>query len=382
MRILFIDQFSEMGGAQRVLIDTVDATQKRGWRAHVALPPGGVLADHLRVRNIEVHEIPCGPYKSREKSVPDIVRFAFDLRRQVRVLDALIVRTPFDLVYVNGPRVLSAASFANGGRAPTLFHMHYPIHQSSAARLTGWNLGRANATVVACSHSVVGSIRNYARFDKFQVIENGVSELCFREHRFGEKGWRIGLVGRISRQKGQLDFVKAASTIAAEWPSVRFSICGAPLFGEDEYSDLVHKAAGSLPVDFLGWREDIASVLEDLDLLVMPSQDEGMPRALLEAFSAGVPVVAFPTGGIPEVVVDGETGFLTKGTSPEALAARIREVIATGPDVLRRVAANARRAWEHSYTLARYQERITAVMESLVWASQAERETGALPARR
>ena len=51
-------------------------------------------------------------------------------------------------------------------------------------------------------------------------------------------------------------------------------------------------------------------------------------------------------------------------------------------DVLLRVAANARKAWERSYTLARYQERITAVMESLVSASQAERETRTLPARR
>ena len=107
-----------------------------------------------------------------------------------------------------------------------------------------------------------------------------------------------------------------------------------------------------------------------------------MGRVIVEAFSAGVPVVAFPTGGIPEVITNGETGFLTKGISPEALAARIREVIASGPDVLRRVAANARKAWERSYTLARYQERITAVMESLVSASQAGRETGTLPARR
>ena len=142
------------------------------------------------------------------------------------------------------------------------------------------------------------------------------------------------------------------------------------------------RALVGLPVEFLGWREDVAPVFAAVDLLVVPSQEEGMGRVIVEAFSAGVPVVAFPTGGIPEVVVDGETGFLTERTSAEALAARIREVIASDPDALRRVAANARKAWERSYTLARYQERITAVMEGLVSASPAERETGTLPARR
>ena len=123
MKILFIDQFSEMGGAQRVLIDTIDAVQARGWRAHVALPPGGVLIgspSHEKHRGqLRFHADLIGRGRS---PYADIVRFAFDLRRQVRALDALMARTHFDLVYVNGPRVLAGASLANGGRAPMLFH--------------------------------------------------------------------------------------------------------------------------------------------------------------------------------------------------------------------------------------------------------------------
>ena len=382
MKILFIDQFSEMGGAQRVLIETVDAAQERGWEVHAAVPEAGPLVEQLRSRGVAVTDMPCGPYRSHSKNAADLFRFAFDLRRQIRTLRDLSKHRGFDLLYVNGPRLLPAAAFACPHTA-VLFHAHSHIRQAAAAKFAGWSIRHSNATVVACSNSVVEPLRSYAASEKLNVIPNGVAEVNFRERLFGrERSWCIGMIARISREKGQAEFLQAAALIAREFDNARFTICGAPLFADTSYEDVVQRLSEGLPVEFLGWRENVAPVFAALDLLVVPSQNEGMGRVIVEAFSARVPVVAFPTGGIPEVVVDGETGFLTKDTSPEGLAARIREVIASGPDVLRRVAANARKAWERSYTLARYQERITAVVESLASASPAERETGTRPARR
>jgi len=383
VKILFIDQFSEMGGAQRVLIDTVDAVQGRGWFTHVAVPGAGPLVEQLRSRGVAVTDIPCGPYRSHSKNAADLFRFTFDLRQQVRILRNFWNQRGFDLLYVNGPRLLPAAVLACARSVPVLFHAHSHIRQTVVAKSVGWSIGHAGATVVACSNSVVAPLRSYTAADKLHVIPNGVAEVKFRQRPFGqEKSWRIGMIARISPEKGQAEFLQAAALVAREFANVRFAICGTPLFADTSYEDVVHRLAEGLPVEFLGWREDVAPVFAELDLLVVPSQEEGMGRVIVEAFSAGVPVVAFPTGGIPEVVADGETGFLTKATSPEALAARIIEVIASDPDVLRRVVAAARKAWERSYTLARYQERITAVMESLVSASPAGRETGTLPVRR
>jgi glycosyltransferase involved in cell wall biosynthesis len=383
VKILFIDQFSEMGGAQRVLIDTIDAVQGRGREVYAAVPGGGPLVEQLRTRGVAVTGMPCGPYRSHSKNAADLFRFAFDLRRQIRTIRNLSNHRAFDLLYVNGPRLLPAAAFACPHNASVLFHAHSHVRQAAAAKVVGWSIRHADAAVVACSNSVLDPLRSYAASDKLHVIPNGVAELNFRERLFSRgRNWCIGMIGRISREKGQAEFLQAAALIAREFDNARFAICGAPLFGDTSYEEVVHKVSEGLPVEFLGWREDVGLVFATLDLLVVPSQEEGMGRVIVEAFSAGVPVVAFPTGGIPEVVVDGETGFLTKGTSPEALAARLREVISSGPDVLRRVAANARKAWERSYALARYQERITAVMESLVSASPAERETRTPPARR
>ena len=83
---------------------------------------------------------------------------------------------------------------------------------------------------------------------------------------------------------------------------------------------------------------------------------------ILEAFAAGVPVVAPNSGGIPEIVSDGETGFLTPAGDPVMLAARIGDLLKQ-PALLKQVAANARLAWKERYTLAQYQMRILSILE-------------------
>ena len=381
MNVLFLDQFSEVGGAQRGLLDVLRAVQERGWRAHVLVPGSGPLVEQLRSRQVMVEEIPCGPYSSGRKSAADLLRFAVDIRRQVRVIGDLMKRTVFDLVYVNGPRVLPAAAIAARRLAPVLFHLHSHIEQGYAARLARWSVRHADATVIVCGHSVARSLGPCAAAGKLHVIANGTSEINFRERDFGAQGWCIGMVGRISPEKGQVEFLRAVRLLRAEFSDAKFIICGAPMFGMEGYFEEVRAASSGLRVEFLEWREDVDTVFSELDLLVAPSKQEGMGRVLVEAFSAGVLVVAFPVGGIPEVVTDSETGFLSPQASPEALAAKIREIISSDPGRLRTVAANARSAWERYYTLAAYQKRVTDLMERLVLDWRAEREKGA-PRRR
>ncbi len=381
MNVLFLDQFSETGGAQRTLLDTVDAVRARGWQASVALPGAGPLIEQLRARSVPVVQIPCGPYHSGSKSIGDALRFVSDRKAQVHILADLMLRTAFDLIYVNGPRLLpAAATLAPRQRTPVLFHAHSHIPQRSALHLAATSLRRAHATVVACSHWVLNCFGDYA--GERQVIPNGVAEIPFRDRAFGnDKSWRIGVVGRISPEKGQAEFVRAAALLHPKFPTAKFLVCGAPLFTGTAYFDLVRRLAHSLPVDFPGWRDDIAAVFAELDLLVVPSRQEGMGRVIIEAFSAGVPVIAFPAGGIPELLTDQETGLLVNERTPEALANRIAWVMSAEPEVLRRIAASARQTWERSYTLAVYQRRITERMERSVSLYRAEHETAA-PRRR
>jgi glycosyltransferase involved in cell wall biosynthesis len=247
-----------------------------------------------------------------------------------------------------------------------LFHAHHSIEQTTARYVERLALRRSN--VAACCEAVAQSLR--IEDGRVQVIPNGTADLGFVERRFD--ALRIGIVGRISPEKGQAEFLRAAAPLKG----ARFVVCGAPLFGDRDYYHEVLRLAAGLPVEFLDWQDDMASVMRDLDVLVISSKREGMPRVLLEAFSAGVPVVAFPVGGIPEVIEDRSTGFLARGE----LAATLQEVLESDPQTLREIAHRARREWERRYTVAKYRERITTLMEQCV--PRAARETGERPSHR
>jgi len=382
VKILFLDQFSELGGAQQTLLDTVEAVQRNGWLARALVSGDGPLVEQLRLLGVPSGWISSGPYRSGSKSAADSIRFAVDLKRQVRAISDLTARCDFDLIYVNGPRLMPAAALASRGRAKVVFHAHSHV-EGIAARLLHWSIRRAAATVIGCSDSVLAPLRHCGDSHNAYVLPNGVRDAGYRERGFGSGSgsngnWRIGIIGRIAPDKGQLEFAGAAAILAREFPGTRFVICGAPMFGSSfGYFEAVRQRTGGLPVEFLGWRQDVGPVLRELDLLVVPSKREGMARVIVEAFSAGVPVIAFPAGGIPEVVVDGETGFLTRQFSSDALASRIRDVI-EAPELLERVARNARQSWTRLYTVPAYQKRIIELLERLTPALPAACETAAL----
>src|SRR5260370_37976584 len=104
-------------------------------------------------------------------------------------------------------------------------------------------------------------------------------------------------------------------------------------------------------VVFAGWSDDVASIFAELDLLVIASSwVEANPRVIIEAFSAGVPVVSYPAGGIPELIEDGVTGVLTSSATPESLAEAIEKLLGD-PQRMNRMARGARPATEERLTV-------------------------------
>jgi glycosyltransferase involved in cell wall biosynthesis len=222
------------------------------------------------------------------------------------------------------------------------------------------SLRRSQATLITSSQFVAEWL---APHSPTHVIYNGVREMFFRPERAAYA--RIGVLGRIAPEKGQLTFVQAARIAARSNPGLRFIICGGPVIAEAAYFDQVRAEAGSL-IDFQPWTHDLPNFFSGIDILAVPSEAiDANPRVILEAYSSGVPVIAFDSGGIRELLDDGVTGILVREHSADALASAITHAVLT-PSLLREFAEAGRRRWEQHYTLARFQSEICDVLESRV----------------
>ncbi|MBE0658268.1 MAG: glycosyltransferase family 4 protein [Bryobacteraceae bacterium] len=360
MNVLFVDQYSEMGGAQFCLLDVLAGARQRGWRCFAALPRNGPLIGRLAEGGVPVQSIPCGPYAYGRKSPADFARFLLDTPRAAMRLRRMVAACSIDLVYANGPRVLPAASLSG---APLLFHAHSVLSRTPER----WLVKRATrrATVLAASQFVAQSLRGICAP---HIVPNGTEDLGYRPWG-ASPPLRVGVIGRIAPEKGQREFVEAVRMLARPESACRFVICGQAVLADPAYADEVRRQAAGLPIEFTS-RETPAEALRTVDILVVPSgPNEAFSRVVVEAFSAGVPVVAFAAGAIPELITHGRTGFLVSEPSASSLAGCLRELL-DAPGRLAPVASAARDLWEQRYTVERYRDQVLALMEEAVLRSR------------
>ena len=372
MTVLFLDQYGDLGGAQRSLIEVAQAATGAGWRAVAGVPAEGPLAEHLRGAGAAVRPLASGRYTMGSKTPADAARFLARLPAQAWRIARLIRESRPDLVYVNGPRLLPAAAWAAHGRAPMLFHCHNRL-TGSAAAVAGRSL--RGATVISASRYTLEPLLPYVPPHRRLVIYNGAPPAAHTATPPSDSPWRIGVIGRIAPEKGQDVFLRAARILARD-SICRFVICGAPMFGDPagvRYLDELRRVAKDLPVEWLGFREDAAAVLAGLDLLAVPSlTHEATTRVIPEAYAAAVPVIAFSTGGIPEIVSDGETGFLVDERTPEALGARLQAILKAGRSPLRSIAESGHARWKEGFMLDRFQQRMLGAMKAAAQRTESE----------
>lgn len=141
-----------------------------------------------------------------------------------------------------------------------------------------------------------------------------------------EKTQIVVVAGRLSPEKGHRYLVEAVSLLAGKALDAVFLFCG-----DGPCMDTLIAQAKSLGVSercrFLGFRRDMNTILRAMDLMVLPSLTEGLPNVILEAFSCAKPVVATSVGGVPELVVDDENGYLVEAQRADLLAQAIEKIL-------------------------------------------------------
>jgi len=362
MRVLILDQYSDRGGGQRMLLESLCAIRERGWNALVALPGKGSMFEEVAALGFRTSHIDCGPYSSGKKSAADAIRFALELPALAGQIADLTDRFAPDLLYINGPRVLPGAFLARR-QTPVLFHAHTALPSVAQRWLSGIVLREMNAEVVAVSNSVAECWRRFARVS---VVYNGVTGPFCAPRPRPEGPPRVGCIGRISPEKGQREFLRVAARILETIPDARFLVYGAALFGDttaEQYEKEIRAAAESMPVEFPGWVHDVYEAFANLDLLLVPSVwQEPNALVILEAFAAGVPVIAFRTGGIPE--------FLDQVCDTTEEMAQLAVDVLRDPAYHGRLARAGSEAWQRNFHPSRYRQQIAEAMLAAIKASR------------
>jgi glycosyltransferase involved in cell wall biosynthesis len=362
MRILFVDQFSELGGAQLCLRDVLLEVRRLGWQAGVVAPGTGPLLEFARECGFTAQRLPLARYANGRKTACDVLRFGVDMARSANMLRRVLRERPADLIYVNGPRILLALF---GIHIPVLFHSHSLIDKRYARTIAGRVLRALNAHVLACSEFTAQPLKMLLGAESVRVVYNGVSDHGFCPRNVSGSPVRVGILGRVAPEKGHLDFVRAAVAIS-DRRKVEFSITGAALFSGARYERSVRAAGAAAGLEFRGWTDDVSQVLHELDILVVPSaRHDASPRVILEALSAGTCVVAYPSGGIPELIRDGYSGLLTTSSSHEELTMLIRN-LADKPELRARLASNGRREWEAHFRVDRFRHEVCNAISEVV----------------
>ena len=176
----------------------------------------------------------------------------------------------------------------------------------------------------------------------------------------------IGVIGRLSPEKGQLDFLKALQHVAREIPVVRALIIGdGPDRRTLENFSVQHSLSSF--VIFAGYQTNIAEIYAALDLVVMPSLSEGMPNVALEAMACSKPIVATGVGGVPEVIQHDRTGILVPPADPEEMAKQILFLLKNFGRC-RELTENGKQDVAERFSLQARIQRIHGIYEDLIMA--------------
>jgi glycosyltransferase involved in cell wall biosynthesis len=223
--------------------------------------------------------------------------------------------------------------------------------------------------VIAISEAVAARFRRSRHAQKVRVVYNGVDPEYWKPGE-GSPPRRphpvVLLVGRLSQDKGQATLVRAAPAILQEIPTTRFILLGADPGREGErLRNLAVLLGVNGALEIRAWTADPRPAFREADVVVLPSRSEGFGRVLVEAACLGKPVVASRVGGIPEVVVDGETGLLVPPEDPRALAGALIRLL-TSPKLRGRLGATARARAVTRFPARTHVEGVEAVYAELV----------------
>lgn len=298
----------QMGGAAHSLIGITRKIKERGWSPHVVVSTGSLLIDELSANGISVT-----PFDLRPMNRHAPLQTGFDFLRWIQLLKdvrpVIIHENTFgeSLAFGWAPKLL---------RIPYVSHVRFP----GSPDFFRYVLRRVPTPAAFIFNSFAmqaicsNEINKYAPSVAQYVVHNAIDFTVFTPNeKPSSPPFRVAIIGNLAPYKGHDIFLQIAQGILKVRNDVEFLIIGDHFGypGRIEHLKAQSKLLNiSDQVKFLGYCRDVPHQLSRVHVVVHPANFEAFGRVVLESIAAGRPVVGSNNGGIPEIIDDGETGFL------------------------------------------------------------------------
>lgn len=345
--ILFIHQSAELYGSDRTLLLLLKHLDKTKFKSVVILPFDGPLKVELERENIKVVVAPVLKLYRKMFSPKNVFQFFKDIKKGFNTIDNLNKEYKFDFIYSNTLAVLLGVFYAKKSGIKHLWHIHEIIespkifmklfcqmlslkHNSkivynSNATKNFWNVNKriSSKSEVVWNGLEVNqkSISNeeYENFKK-EIFNSNSSEII------------ISLIGRISRLKGHKWLLSTYVNKLFEFQNIKILFVGSPVEGQEYYlteiEQFIIDNKLENKVKIIPFTKELVKIWAVTDVVVMPSTEkESFGLVAVEAMLAKKPVVASNHGGLKEIIINNETGFLVEPNNENQLAETIITLI-------------------------------------------------------
>ena len=359
MKVLHVSTAESWRGGEQQITYLVGELTRLGISQEVCCPDGSPL--HTRCRSLSVE---LAPFRSRGLLDSALAKKISSLckSRTIQVIHA-------HDSHAHAAAVIAAAFLGNTVPIVLSRRVDFPVSPNFLSR---WKYNHSSVHKILCVSKKIEDVmrRDLADPGRLCVIYDGIDlerfqsvdrSLLRREFNIADGTPIVGNASALADHKDYYTFVETAARIVQSIPNIRFVILGD---GPEKAGILRHIAELRLENNFLltGFRSDVHSLLPSFDVFLMTSVTEGLGSVVLDAFAAGVPVVATRAGGIPEIVHHEETGLLAAVKDSAQLAQEVMRILAD-PSLANRLkekAATAVRAFSKDHmakaTLAVYEE--------------------------
>ena len=365
-KVLFVVGNFVAGGAERHLLELWGRMDRERFAIEIAcFRREGQFADEVQALGWPVHELGV----SRRIYDPSGWRGLIRLIHLVRDLRPDVIHG-----YLFGPNLFAVLA-GRLCRVPAVLVAKRNVDAFETPRQVRLQsfVHRWATHVTAVSESVAETVvRLGVPRERITVIPNGVDSERFAATSAESARTRLGLngggpivgsVGCLAARKDYATLLDALALLSARGRAFQVA-----LIGDGPEREALEARARTLGiaerVHFLGERSDVECLLPGLEVFVLSSREEGIPNALLEAMAAGRPAIATAVGGTPEVLRDGDTGWLVPAQAPERLAQALEEALADPGERARR-GANAQRYAREALSIDAMAQRHERLYEAL-----------------